>query len=607
MQRWRLLYAATFVVGCTAQISDPGGHSDPKAGSGSSNGGSNSSAAGNSATSKGGATGSSAGGNGASGNNASMGGANASAGSTGSSGNSACTPGIKATSQIARLTNAQYDRTIVDLLGVQSLKAANNVAPSTVLATDQAGGLTDLGWSSYKSVADLIASQVMSDANLKKNFIKCTPSGDGKACLHDTIVQFGRRAFRRPLTNDEVARFDAIVQNGASITQSGTFDQIAEALLYMFLISPSFLQRAEIAETTDSSGRFVLSSHEVASRLSYMLWGSIPDETLNQAADQGQLSTPAQILAQAQRMIKLDKARGRIADFHRYYLLMGTNTRWDTPTRDSSMFPAFTKSVIPSLIAETEMFFDHIVFTKTGTFQDLLQSPIGFVNAALAPLYGLSPSQFGSELKEVTLDAQQRPGFLTRVGFLNAYSSYNRTSPILRGAFITKQVLGIPIGAPPPGAEATELPASSATLDTNRKQVDAQTSGGTCEGCHHNFINPPGFVMEAYNAVGSWQTVESGTKAPIDTVADVMLDGVPVRVTNPSELMAKIAASPTAQRRYAEKWVSFAYEREGEPLDSCTVNQLSAKITAGGYTVLNLITDLTQAEQFRVRAVEVTP
>ena len=115
------------------------------------------------------------------------------------------TRGIAATSQVPRLTNAQYDRVVNDLLGVQTLKASNNVQPSTILATDQAGGLTDLGWSSYQSVADMIATQVISDATLKKNFMKCTPTGDGKACLHDTIIQFGRRAFRRPLTTDEVA------------------------------------------------------------------------------------------------------------------------------------------------------------------------------------------------------------------------------------------------------------------------------------------------------------------------------------------------------------------------------------------------------------------
>ncbi|WP_438038048.1 DUF1592 domain-containing protein [Sorangium sp. So ce128] len=514
-----------------------------------------------------------------------------------------CKPGIAPTSQIRRLTNAQYDRTVRDLLGVTALTASGNVAPSTLLATDQAGSLTDLGWSAYRAVAEMVAAQVMADPALKKNFLKCTPSGDGAACLHDTILEFGRRAFRRPLTDAEVARFDAIVAKGPEITESGAPEEVAEALLFMFLISPTFIQRAEITETPGGAAGFALSNHEVASRLSYMLWGTIPDEALNQAADQGQLSTAEQVLAQAQRMLDDPRARQMVAAFHRYYLELGPNTRWDSAQRDTTMFPMFDRALIPIMAEETERFFDHLVFTRDGTFQEFLLSPVAFVNAATAPLYGLDPAQFGADLEEVSLDPTQRPGFLTRVGFLNAYSSYNRTSPILRGVFITKDVLGIDPGTPPPGALETPLPEGD-DLDTNRKRVDAQTAGATCAACHHNTINPPGFVMEAYDAMGSWQTQEALTGALIDTVADVRIDGQPVRVTSPADLMAKLAVSPNAQRQYAQKWVSYAYERDGHPLDSCTVRDVSTKITAGGYTVLNLVTDLTQSPSFRTRAVE---
>jgi hypothetical protein len=515
------------------------------------------------------------------------------------------TRGIAPTSQVPRLTNAQYDRVINDLLGVQTLKASNNVPPSTILATDQAGGLTDLGWSSYQSVADMIATQVMADANLKKNFLKCTPTGDGKACLHDTIIQFGRRAFRRPLTTDEVARFDKLVTDGPTITATGTVDEIATTLLYAFLVSPSFLQRGEMTETSDGAGNYALSSHEVAQRLSFMLWGSVPDDALSQAADANQLATPAQILTQAQRMLMSDKARLKIADFHRYYVLMAPNTRWDNINKDTTQFPSFSPSMVPTLMAETEKFFDGVAMVKKGTFQDLFLSPLAFVNASTAPLYGLSASGFTADFKETMLDANQRPGFLTRVGFLNAYAFYNRTSPIHRGAFIMKQVLGTPIGTPPPGAEATALPPASADLNTNRKQVAAQTAGGVCESCHYPFINPAGFAMEAFNAVGTWQAAEKVSGAPIDTTADVMIDGVTKHVTGPLELMMAIAASPMAQHRYAERLTAYMLEREGEPLDCGLVNDLTNKIAPGGYTLLNLITDLTQAPQFRTRAVGV--
>jgi hypothetical protein len=371
----------------------------------------------------------------------------------------------------------------------------------------------------------------------------------------------------------------------------------------MFLISPSFLMRTEITETADGAGHYTLSNHEVASRLSYLLWGSAPDDVLNQAADANQLSTSEQILAQAQRMLKLPQAHDMVSDFHRAYLQMGTNTRWDNTNHDTAIFPAFKKDAVPAIQAETEKFFDYITFTKNGSFADFLLSPVAFVNAATAPLYGLDASKFSTDLVQVELDPAQRPGFLTRAGFLNAYSAYNRTSPILRGAFITKQVLAVPIGSPPPGAEATPLPATS-DLDTNRKQVDQQTSAPACATCHQKFINPPGFAMEAFDAAGAWQTKEKSTGVAIDTASDAMIDSAIVRINGPAELMAKIAASPGAQHSYSEKWVSYAYERASNPMDACTVNQLAAKLTKNGYTVLSLIADLTQTQSFRFRAVE---
>ena len=528
---------------------------------------------------------------------------------TGAAGSSttACTAGVAVTSQVARLTNEQYDATLFDLLGVTGLKAQGNVAPSTILATDLQGSLTDTGWSTYQSVADLIATQTMADATLKKKFMACTPTGDGKACLHDTILKFGRKAFRRPLNTAEIADFDAIVTKGAMITATGTTDEVAQTLLYMFLISPSFLMRTELNTTAGpQAGLFSLSSYEVASRLSYLLWGSAPDDMLNTAADNNQLSTTAQILTQANRMLGDTRARNKVSAFHRYYTLMGSNTRWDNSNHDSTIFPAFKREIVSTLQTETEMFFDQAVFVKNGTFQDLITSPLGYVTTTTAPLYGLATTGFtAATLKETSLTAAQRPGFLTRLGFLNAYSGYSRTSPILRGAFIMKQVLGTKIGSPPPGAETTALPTAT-NLDTNRKQVDAQTGGDECVGCHHSYINPAGFLMENFDAVGTWQTKEKSTGVAIDTVVDAIIDDQTVHLTNVSELMAKIANSPMAQQRYAERWTSYAYEREGDKLDSCTVVDLSKKIAAGGYTIRTLITDLTQTQQFRTRAVGAT-
>src|SRR5690606_21132511 len=287
--------------------------------------------------------------------------------------------------------------------------------------------------------------------------------------------------------------------------------------------------------------------YEVASRLSYLIWQSMPDDELLDAAEAGVLSSPDGIRAQAERMLQDEKARPMVRAFHEKMAHMGPQTRWSELTaRDPNLYPTFDASLAPLMSQETSRLFEHLVFEKNAGFKDLLTSPTAFVNARLAPLYGLDPSGFGEELVPVDLDANLRPGIFTRVGFLTAYSLYNRSSPILRGAFLQKHVLCTQIGAPPPGAEGTPLP-DGANLVTNRERVDAQTAGGDCVNCHHVFINPTGHALESFDAIGAYQTHEKDTGAPIDTNANVMIGGQQVAVSGPADLMAAIASSVEAQ------------------------------------------------------------
>jgi len=591
-QHWRLVFlGATLVVGCTGQVGGGATGSPGAAGSSGVNPGNP--------------------GAGGAGNTVGVGGAGSPSGAAGgivTSTPPVCTPGIPGTSQITRLTNLQYERTIYDLLGVTAIDSA---PVSSVLATSQAGGLTDLERSAYDTAATKIAAQVMASTTLRPNFLKCTLTGDGKQCLYDTITQFGRRAFRRPLAADDIARMRKLVDDGPMLTPTGTPTEIAELLLYGFLVSPSFLQRNELSEAQPAgTNQYTLSSHEIASRLSYMLWGSTPDPMLDQAADSGQLSTPAQIKTQAMRMVADPKARARISEFHREYLHITPNSPWNNVVKDTTMFAFFNPSIIPTLIKETEVFFDEIAFVKKGTFQDLLTSPVAYVNKALAPYYGLNAASFTDELKATTLDAAQRPGFLTRAGFLNAFAAGAYSNPIKRGAFVMKDVLGIDPGSPPPGVEMTPLPEASTTVNTNRKRFEALSAlASNCMSCHVTYINPPGYALEAFNAAGLWQTTESFSGAPIDTSADVVVERIDGQntmkhVNGPAELMAAIAASSAAQHQYAKKLVSFAFERNGNAADCGTVNTLATSIAAGNYPLLNVIADVAQADAFRTRAVE---
>jgi len=516
-------------------------------------------------------------------------------GSTGPTDPTVCIPGVPTTSQLPRLTSAEYDNTTRDLLGI-------DVQPSSMLAPDTVGSVDQRAWDGFQTAADSLAAQVMATPAAKAMVIPCTPTGDGSACAQQLIQQFGARAFRRQLTTEEVARFTTLYTSRAMITATGSFDDAAQLIIKAFLLSPSFLTKAELSEDTPQGSNFALNSYEVASRLSYMLWGSMPDDMLFAAAAANKLMAPADILAQAQRMLKDPKARSKIADFHAHYALMGDATRWSEAAHDPSIFPAFTPAMVPELTDEAKRFFDYVTFDLGGTFQDLITKPVAFVNKDLAPVYGLDPSAFGTDMQLTNLDPNERAGVFTHAGFLGSYSSFDRTSPILRGAFLEKQVLCRTIGAPPADALNTPLPS---TGSTNRERVDAQTSAAACTGCHHAIVNPPGFALEAYDGIGSWQTNEKSTGAALDTTADVAIGANTVHVTGPVDLMAKIAASPEAQACYAQRLVTYAYERDLTSQDTCTVQNLAMKMrTQGGYTIQNLITDLTQADSFRIRATE---
>lgn len=510
-----------------------------------------------------------------------------------------CVPGVPNTSAIPRLTNRQYDNVMNELLGVTGVAANNGNAPSAYLPTQQNGSINEVDWASYQAAAEAIASEVMASDALRANFIACDPAAAG--CMESTISEFGRKAFRRPLSADEQARFETLIATGATLEAPA--DEVAQYILNAMLVSPSFLQRSEIDETPAATGDYALSQYEIASRMSFMLWDSMPDDVLSAAADAGELVSKEQILAQAVRMLDDPRARPAVADFHEQYMHMQQGTRWHDVTHDAAAFPAFTDTLVPSAIEETKRFFDHIVFDSGGSFADLLTSPVGFVNASNAAVYGLDPAQYGEEFVQVDLDAATRPGILTRAGFLNANSAYDRSHPILRGAFITKEVLGVELDPPPAGAAQTELP-EGADLDTNRKQVEEQTGGGACANCHEVFVNPPGFVLENYDAMGVWQTTERTSGAAIDPNANVFIDGVSVPTGSALELMSNIANSYDANHFYAEKWVSFGYQRNYTAEDLCYIDELTDRMVAGGYTVKNLITDLTQSDYFTVRKVE---
>lgn len=507
-----------------------------------------------------------------------------------------CVPGIPATSQIPRMLNRQYDSTVRDLLGITGV-GAEGKPPSEMLINDFEGPITNVAWQFYQDAAEEIAKAVMSGPNRSK-FINCDPATNG--CLEQTIRTFGRKAFRRPLEEAEVARFLKLGQT----TPPGTPEEIAQTTLVGFLISPSFIMLPELS-TADPSGQgYQLSSYETATRLSYLLWGSIPDDALNEAADRDELRTKEQILAQAKRMIAVrEKSGPLVTAFHRHWVQMNNDSaHWWDIDHDTTKYPLYSPDAKPTMRAEIDAFFEDVAFSG-GSYKDLLLSNVAFVNKHNAPIYGLDPANFGTDLTRVELDASVRPGFLTRAGFLSSYSSFSSTSPILRGAFITVNLLGVDPGAPLPGA-------ANATVDgdfkTQRQYVEELTKPAACVGCH-SIINPPGYVMEGFDAIGKLQTVDplgGAIDASVTTSTIDFGDGVVKEISSPLQLMQEIVQIPKARKLYAQAWISYAYGRAPNGNDKCLVDQLDTKLSESGYSILDLMADLTQSDSFHVRVAE---
>jgi hypothetical protein len=527
------------------------------------------------------------------------GGATGAAGTTGSTcvGNCVCTKGIPATSQVPRMTRLQYDTVVKDLLGITTLASASNQAPSSLLAEDSTGPLTDIAWNGYLSAAEKIAAAVMANATSKGMYISCDPNAagtTGTTCLQNTIMTFGRKMFRRPLTTTEVTGF----MRFNSLTPAHTGNDVAEAILYAFLASPSFIALPELGQTMDTAnaGALQLTSYEVATRLSFLLWNSVPDATLNTEADMNRLTTGAQIRTQALRMLQSPKAAAVATTFHRAYSNIAIGTPWTNNTMHS--IGNFTSATYNAAMAEQDAFFADVV-TSGGTFADLFTSPNGFVSSPLASIYGVTST--ATTPTKMALDAAKRPGFLTRVAFLSTFDHESTSSPILRGAFITQRVLAIPVGDPDPRFLQMMPPTGNYT--TNRAAMEALTANAPCNSCHTTKVNPPGFVLERFNAVGAWQDTDPLGGA-INSTAEITLSTVPEvkkTVTGPAELMAEIAKAPNAQRNYVEKFVSFASGRTPNPNDTCIVDQLSTSMGTPTYTLASMMADYTQNDSFRLR------
>ncbi|HWB75919.1 MAG TPA: DUF1592 domain-containing protein [Nannocystaceae bacterium] len=500
-----------------------------------------------------------------------------------------------------RLTHGQYDNTVRDLLGVDDDPSDSFLGDTSVKGfSNNADNLTvtDRLARDYRRAAEDIASTLLADPPRLAGLVGCDPGPDPDGCARTFIDTFGRRAFRRALLDEERDAFFAIYQNGAGKYESGTdFEQGIALTVEGFLQSPSFLYRVELSSPPADAQIVALTGYEIASRLSYMMWNSTPDDALLAAAEAGELDDPAGIEEHARRLLADPRAADPVQDFHAQWL---HTDRYPNIQKDPMVFPEYDSTAPASMAAETMEFFRATILDQQGTYADLMTSRTSFVDAKLAAIYGLDGS-FGDTLQQVELDPTERSGFLTQPGFLAVNSALVETSPILRGVFVQRQVLCVDIPDPPPGID-TNLPPAGDDINTTRERTELHTSPDSCAPCHDQ-INAPGFSFEGYDAVGAIRTVDNGEN--VDPAASFTEpDGATITYTNAVDMIGQLAELPAAKRCYLKQWFRYASARVEGQGDLCTLEGIDTALLDADYDVQELLVALTQTVSFRYRAAQ---
>ncbi len=502
-------------------------------------------------------------------------------------------------SRVSRLSHGEYENTARDLLGArQSLGITTAfVADSSSTTFNNNGGnlvVTSAEWQDFQTAAEELARQ----ATLTTQSLTAIAGGTLPADDAGLLRAIGRRAFRRPLTATELTAFTTMFALGSTyypampVKQGG-----ARLVLEAMLQSPHFLYRTELS-TNVTSEVVVVSGPELANRLSYALWQSMPDEALLRAGEDGSLLTVDGYTAQVTRVLADQKARNAVNAFHAQ--LLGTQ-RYADITRSLTLFPEFSLGLRDSMKQEQERFVEAQIFTENAGLEGLFTSPTSYVDANLARVYGLTGS-FDSTFQKITFADGKRGGLFTQVGFLAANATSTESDPIHRGVFLNHKLLCAPLPAPPNGVPMLPRPDPSVPK-TLRTRITEFTGVGTCgSGCHSTMINPAGFAYEHYDALGRWRDVDNGM--PVNSADSYTFEGKPRSFDGAGGFAKVMIEEPMAHRCYAKNWVEFLHGRGLGEADKAMINRVGKVSWTQKAPVTQVLRLLVESESFKTRAVE---
>lgn len=492
---------------------------------------------------------------------------------------------------LSRLTRSQYARTVSDLLGVDASSVAETF-PSDESTNGFAVGLSvsPLLTEAYAKAAEELAAKAVSQLDL---LLPCDPVADGEAaCAQSFIKQLGRRAFRRALTAEELAGLTAVFNAGR--TDAEVKDGVA-LVVEALLSSPSFLYHVDTVSDA-AQGVHRLSADSLASRLSYLVWGSMPDDLLLDAAEAGELDSDEGLVTQAERMLKArpEAAKQGFREFYRQWLnLAGL----DGLERDKTLFPDYAPDQAQALRASIEAQIDHSVWEDGGDLAVLLLSERAFVNERVAPLFGLSSD--AQELGAADLPENQRRGILTHPALLAVLSKPNQSDPVIRGKFVRERLLCQQL--PPPPANLAIVAPDPAPGLTTRERFAEHSNNPSCVGCHR-LMDPIGFGLEHYDALGQYREQEESLT--IDARGEV-LDGKDAsgKFDGALELSEMLAASDEVAACVATQFFRYALSRTETDDDLCSLARVEDSFIAQNKDLRSLILEVIKSDSFRLRSI----
>jgi hypothetical protein len=411
-------------------------------------------------------------------------------------------------------------------------------------------------------------------------------------CTRLDLAHLARLAYRRPVTDDEIAKLTKLVASGQ---QNGlSFEQAMRLGVEAILVSPNFLYRIE-RDPTDPSAIHPVGEYELASRLSYFLWSSTPDEQLLKLADEHRLSTPEVLHAQVKRMLEDPKADALVDNFAGQWLEL---RNLDSIHPDPDEFPEFNESLRKAMYTETRMFVSSIIH-ENGSILDFIDGKYTYLNETLAKFYGI-PGVVGPQFRRVSLEGTERSGVLTQGSVLMVTSYPARTSPVLRGKWILENVLNAPPPPPPPGVGSIDAKPGIIS-GTMRQQMEKHRANPVCASCHTR-MDPLGFALENYNAIGQWRTHEG--PFPIDA-SGVLPNGT--KFDGPAELKKILASDRDAFAEcLTEKLLIYALGRGLETYDRPATRKIVQQLGANDYRFSSLISGIVDSVPFQMGRADAT-